>query len=223
MKTYKSSLIIITALASMANFWIWRIAKVDLVFASALLVLSLLLSFTLINSSRRIWVIFLLLLILMAIRILSTGFDNNFKALNPDQQKRLNQRHEYYSNDLGIIFQNKIVLRFYKDVMPHINIYVGNIFNSLSPNLYFFTNHPREREKVEEFLFYPSFFVTFFLIGLITFLNNIRFLVFGYLVFSLLITGFIKQDYLFGPIMFFPVVNLLIGIGFLKIYHLFRS
>lgn len=223
MKIYNYFLIIITALVSLANFWIWRIIKADFILALALFFISIFLAFLVINNSRKIKLVLVLLLILITIRILYTGFDDNFRLLSPDQYKQLNQRHEYYASDLGILFQNKAVLRIYKDITPYLNIYAANIFNSLSPNLYFFSNHPREREKVDEFVMYPSFFVIFFLIGFIFFLNNSKSWVIGYFVLILLILGFVRQNYIFGPILLFPLINLCIGIGVLRVYSSLRS
>lgn len=210
-------------MVTITNFWIWRIAEIDLIFCLALILLSVILFYLFTNYRKRILFIFLLLLIYISIKVLISGFDNNLSTLFPDQQKQLNQRHGYYADDLGIFFKNKFTLRLYRDVFPYLNIYTSNIFNSLSPNLYFFANHPREREKVEEFSMYPSVLVIPFLIGLIRILSLLNYTIIGYILFAIFVTGFVKQNFIFGPIMFFPLVNLFISLGFFQIYNLLHK
>lgn len=221
---YQPWIIIIAGLFfSIANFWIWRIIKTDLLLGFALISLSVTLIYIVkIKFNQNFFLITLILTLFISTKLLITGFDNNLIILSPDQQKQLGERHGYFAIDLGKLFQNKFVLRFYKDVYPYLNIYGSNIFNNLSPNLYFFANHPREREKVEEFSMYPSIFVIPFLVGVIYFFNSSN-LIIGYVMFTFLITGFIKQTYIFGPVLFFPLINLIISIGFLKIYRAIKN
>lgn len=212
-------MILIVIAVSFLNFWIWRIIKADLLFGLALILLSILLTYIFeIKFNRNFFLICIILTIMISTRIFVAGFDNNLIILSPDQHKQLGERHGYFAIDLGKLFQNKFALRFYKDVYPYLNVYGSNIFNSLSPNLYFFANHPREREKVEEFSMYPSILVIPFLVGVIKILNHLRYLIVGHILFAFLVTGFIKQSYIFGPVLFFPLINLLITIGFLEIY-----
>lgn len=223
-KIYKSpSVILVGAAVSFINFWIWRIMDANLVFGLTLTLLSIIFIYLiLIKFDKIFFLIFIFLFVLISYQLLASGFDKNLTVINPDQEKQINERHGYFSINLGKFFQNKFVLRFYKDVYPHLNVYGSNMFNSLSPNLYFFTNHPREREKVEEFSMYPSIFVVPFLVGVIYFFSSSN-LILGYVLFTLLITGFIKQTYIFGPVLFFPLINLIISIGFLKIYRAIKN
>ena len=215
-----SNVILVGVVVSFINFWIWRIINANLVFGLTLILLSITFIYLiLIKLDKKFFIIFLFLIVLISYQLLISGFDRNLTILTPDQKKQLNERHGYFAINLGEFFQNRLVLRFYKDVYPYLNVYGNNLFNSLSPNLYFFTNHPREREKVEEFSMYPSALIIPFLIGFIYFLKSSHPLMFGYLIFAVLITGFIKQTYIFGPVMFFPLINLLISVGILKIYN----
>lgn len=225
MKTYKfSSIIFLSLLVTLTNFWIWRIINVDPLLGLALVLLSLTFIY-LVNTgfNRKFFLIVVLLSMLISIKFLVSGFDNNLWVLTPDQQKQLNERHGYFAANLGKLFQNKFVLRFYKDIYPHLNTYENNIFNSLSPNLYFFANHPREREKVEEFAKYPPILIIPFLVGLLYLLNSSKYLIIAFFIFAAGVIGFVKQTYLFGPILFFPLINLLITIGFLKIYRVIKK
>ena len=216
-------LVFVSLIVSLTNFWIWRIIKIDLLLGLASVLLSVIFIYLVeIQFNKKFFLTSLFLLLLISIKILVSGIDNNLKVLTPNQQKKLDERHGYFANDLGKLFQNKFALRFYKDIHPYLNVYVSNLFNSLSPNLYFFTNHPRERERVEEFSMYPSILIIPFLIGLIYFLNSQGYLILGYTLFALLVTGFVRQSYILGPVLFFPLINLLISKGFLKIYQLIK-
>ncbi|MEK7616929.1 MAG: hypothetical protein AAB414_02655 [Patescibacteria group bacterium] len=218
---HRISLVTLISLAvAITNFWIWKIIKIDLFLGLTLVLLSLTMaSLTATRLNKKIFLITLLLLFSTSVKILVAGFDNNLRELRPDQQKQLNERHGYFAISLGKLFKNKFVLRFYKDIYPYFNVYASNIFNSLSPNLYFFSNHPREREKVEEFSMYPAIFLIFFLIGLLYFIKSSSYLIVLYLLFALLVTGFIKQTFTLGPVLLFPLINLLITLGILKIFR----
>lgn len=203
-----------------ANFWIWKIFKTDFTFGIALVCLSFLLFFFIHFKLRKRLIIvgMLFLITFLSLKIFSEGFDNHFKSLSTDQERLLGERHGYFAVELGPLFQNKVMLRFYKDIYPYFNIYEGNLFNALSPNLYFFENHPREREKVHEFAMYPSILIMPFIIGIFLSIKRRSRIVGIYTLFAILISGFIKQDFIFGPVFFYPVINLLIVNGLLAIY-----
>ena len=209
---------------SFINFWIWRIIKIDIILGLTLVFLSISLIYIInVKFNKQIFLFTLFLILFISYKTLISGFDKNLITLNPDQEKQLGGRHGFLAINLGKLVQNKFALRFYKDVYPYINVYGSNIFNSLSPNLYFFTNHPREREKVAEFAKYPSILIAPFLVGLIALLKSSKYLMGVYLIFAVGITGFINQTYLFGPILFFPLINLLITIGFLQLINFFKK
>lgn len=227
MKTHISTVIFTSLVIIFANFWIWKVIRTDLLFGLILVLLTMsFIYLVIIKFIIRIFLFMILLTLLLSSQILLSGFDKNLVTLTPEQQLQLNERHGYFATDLGKLFQNKISLRFYKDISPYINAYQSNIFNSLSPNLYFFANHPRERANIEEFTKYPTILTVPFLIGLVYLMSSLQIsynLIFGYLIFAVLFSGFIKQSYVFGPILFFPLVNLLISLGFLRIYQVFKN
>lgn len=217
MKKNKFAVILLNLIVALANFWIWRALKIDLLLGSALLLVSVLASYLIfVRYSTKIMLFTFFIVLLISFRILGPGFDKNLTNLSIDQEKQLGERHGYFAVDLGRFFQNRFALRFYKDFYPYINNYTSNIFNSLSPNLYFFGNHPREREKIEEISLYPSVFIIPFLMGLTYFLRSIQPFIIWYLLYIIFVTGFIEQNFILGPILFFPLINLFITGGFLK-------
>lgn len=202
-----------------ANFWIWKIFEEDLILGAVLVLLSLALFFlSNLKFNRKFLVLVLLLIAFISSRILMNGFDKDLIVLSGDQQKSIGDRHGYFSIELGKLFQNKFTLRFYKDIYPYVNVYEGNLFNALSPNLYFFSNHPREREKIGEFVIYPSILIFPFFIGLLRLIKSSNKILVWFLFFVTLTTGLVKQNYFFGPILFFPFINILITNGLVAIY-----
>lgn len=209
---------------TLANFWIWKIFGKDLILGIVLVLLSLAL-FTLSNikSDKKNSLLTLLFIIFISSQILISGIDKDLTILSSDQQKTIGDRHGYYSVELGRLFQNKFTLRFYKDFYPYISAYEENVFNALSPNLYFFNSHPREREKIGEFAKYPAILILPFIFGLFMFIQSSNNILIQYLFFAILTTGLIKQNYLFGPILFFPFINILITNGLMGIYRKIRK
>ncbi len=207
----------------LANFWIWRIFNQDLVIGLSLVILSFLLFLLYFKFNKVFLILTLIITIFLSSRILNTGFDNNLINLNPDQEKQQNARHGYFSIELGKLFQNKLTLRFYKDFYPTLSNYGNNVFNILSPNLYFFENHPREREKVGEFPKYPGIFILPFIVGFLLLFKTTSKVLTAYFLFVLLVSGFIRQNYFLGPVLFYPLINLLITNGLIKIYKIFRK
>lgn len=220
----KYGVILLNLTIALANFWIWKVIKGDVFLGLLLISLSLAVTYlTNIKFGIRVFLIFLFLSLAIGSQTLISGFDQGLKMISFDQEKQLGERHGYFSIDFGKLFQNKFALRFYKDINPYLNVYQSNVFNSLSLNLYFFANHPRERAKVREFPMYPAIFVVPFFIGLIYCISRPNYLLTGYLTFALLITGFVRQDYIYGPILMMPLINMLITLGLKNVYIYLRK
>lgn len=91
----------------------------------------------------------------------------------------------------------------------------SNFFANLDPNLYFFASHPRERTGVEEFQKYLPVFLPFFVLGFISIIYKSSWKILTYVTFIAVISSIISPKYNLGPILFFPVINLLITTGVL--------
>jgi len=200
---------------TLSNFWIWKITRENLLLAILLIILSGLLFKLIIEQSFKMW-IFTLILVLFFVAsliLLKTNFDKTLKMLNPEEKVQLNERHYYYSQELGKLFLNSKVLNYYKNYSLSVYKFEGNLFSNLDLNLYFFASHPRERVGVNEFEKYTPILLPFFIIGVILLIYKGSVWAVGYLVAVALVSAFIDPKYLLGPILFFPLINVGISLG----------
>ncbi len=216
-------MIYVNLLIIFANFWIWKILKENPIIGIALIIVNILLFLLTTKINKIILSLTLIFCLFLSSQILISGFDKNLSTLTVDGQKQQDTRHGYFSQDLGKLFQNKYALHFYKEAYPYLNTYLNNTFDNLSPNLYFFENHPREREKVGEFSKYPGIFILPFIVGFLLIFKSISKILVIYFLFAVLVSGFIRQNYFLGPVLFFPLINILISRGIIKTYKILRK
>ncbi len=216
-------MLLLNLLVALANFWIWKVFKDNWLMGIVLISISFLLFFLVIKFNKIICILILILSLFLCGQIVTSGFDKNLTTLTVDGQKQLDTRHGYFSLELGKLFQNKYSLHFYKDFYPYLSSYENNVFNALNPNLYFFENHPREKGSVGEFPKYPGIFILPFMVGFLFLFKSAPKFVVIYFLSVLFITGFIRQGYSLGPILFYPLINFLITDGSIRIYKIFRK
>lgn len=150
-------------------------------------------------------------LIVLALFFLLANFDKNL--IYPSSLDRaINQhRQNYYPYRLGEVIHNNYSLGIFK--------YERNIFTNLSLNQYFFSGQPRLRAYALDFDKFYTFYLPFFLTGLIwLFLKeNKQFTIF--LTVQLLILGlvaFTDPVNNLGPLPLYPSLTSLIALGFYK-------
>lgn len=205
-KIIKYALLFLTCILS---GWFWKIITTDLLFGS-LVILSTISVFILLSERvKRAYTIALLLIcIVINTLFVIKGFDKSLFQQSILEKLSVNTKRSYYPYLVGNIFQNKLTLG--------VNKYEKNFFANLDINLYFFKSHPRERPGVEEFNKYPQIFIVFFFLGVIRFLKSK--IMYCLLIVTVIIGGFLKQNYLLGPIIFFPIITSLISLGFYSLY-----
>lgn len=202
--------LIIVLLTIAVNYWIWRIIFLDPLLAIILSLLTLFLYLIFLNINLTLW-IGVLLFVFASFLNLKSGLDVNLRSDNRGEIK-LNERHFYYSEYLGKLYENKVSTYIY-NLLPTLYKFEKNVFSSLDLNLYFFASHPRERVGIEEFKKYPYLFTPFFLIGYVFLIIKKTKIVLIYLVTAALINGFISPNYKLGPVLFFPLINMFIAFG----------
>ena len=209
---------------TVANFWIWQIFSGSLILGIILLIIELGL-FVLITKTglKRSYTFVIslsvLLLLVFSAFLLKNEFDNTLLTTSPTEISILNQRHGYLSEGLGIIFTNRFVQHYYKDYSMATGKYLRNVFYTLDPNLYFFRSHPREKAGIDEYEKYSPFVLPLFVIGVL-FLTirwrKYKFLIL-YFIPAVLLTGFISPNYKLGPLLMFPLVNIILYLGLIAV------
>lgn len=205
-----------------SNLWIWRIFK-DNFFIG---ILSVILSFlffrqiiTKVQFHQLLMLIFIFLLIsFLTIRV---GFDENILITSPDGMAQLNKRHGFYAMELGSLFTNRYSQQAYKYFSLPILKLKKNLFSNLDINLYFFASHPRER-GTGEFEKYSWIFLVPFILGFFSIMKYYK-IVGTYLIATAFISMFLKPAYSIGPVLFFPLINILILFGLISFINLLKS
>lgn len=196
------------------NYWIWRILSVNFILAIILGLLTFFLYRLFLDDKFKIKITVILFIIASSLNMLG-GFDTKLLSNDWKDNSKINDRHYFYFENLGKLYNNKISIYLYNNILPTWYKFEENLFSVIDLNLYFFNSHPREREGVEEFKKYPFLLIPFFLIGLVYLVNKRAKLVLVYAATTILINGFISADYKVGPILFFPLISLFIFFGIL--------
>ncbi len=191
------------------NGWFWKIITADLLLGILVAICTALVFLFLSERTKKEFTISLLsICIIINVFFVINGFDKLLFIQSPSEELSVNTRRSYYPYPLGSIFHNKLTLSIYK--------YEKNLFANLDINLYFFKSHPRERPGIEEFEKYPQILVAFLFLGMIVFLRSkiTYFLIF----ITIIMGGFLRQDFPLGPVLFFPIITSLISLGFYNVY-----
>lgn len=207
---------LIHLLVIILNPWWWIIIQRNLWIGLLVFVLSFVVFVYFFQSQSR--TLLLLLSILTAILFfisIGEAFDESIFRNSALDIQQLNKRHEFYANGLGKLYKNRFVLTYFKDYYFPISKLQRNLFGNLDPNLYFFKSHPRERLGVEEFGKYLPIFLPFFLIGVLYYIYILSPSLLIYAISVSLLSSIISSKYNLGPILFFPLINFMITIGFI--------
>lgn len=214
---------ILLLIVTFGNLWIWRVVKENFILAILLIILSLLLFKLVIAKMQKSQLLILILVFALTSFItLRTSFDKNIFIISAEEIVQQNVRHGYYAVELGQLFQNKISLQFYKYFSRPIYKTERNIFYNLDPNVYFFVGHPRERAGIEEFDKYPWFLLPFFIAGVFLVIRYNYPTVGIYFICTILISMFLSSAYSLGPVLFFPLINILITLGLIYFLRLLK-
>lgn len=215
-------------LITVTNFWFWQILIDSPLIFCLLIIIEFGLFILCIQEKseikRTIFFLILFFVVVVGYIVLKNNFDNTLLTSSPLETRVRNERHGLLANGLGILFTNKYSQRYYVMFSLGKEKYLRNIFYSLDPNLYFFRSHPREKAGIDEYDKYSPFILPIFIMGMLFLIINYRkyqFLI-TYLVISMLITGFVSQEYRNGPLLFFPLINIILYFGlvfFIQKYH----
>lgn len=191
----------------------------DIKVALACLVLSCLLSISLVKTKQRkeFVVVALLLIIYISLVSLRNGADRGIFRTKALDIYLFGKRHEYFAKELGKIYSNRFGIYYLKNYYPFVYKINKSLFTNLDPSLYFFAGHPRERAGVNEFEKYPFVYLPIFVLGFLYLLEGQKGLVWQYLILAAAVSIFIHPNYNLGPVLFYPFINAILALGFLKL------
>lgn len=217
MLTYYLLFLVIT----FGNLWMWRIFKENLLLSILLVILSFLfLKQTVAKVKIHQLLIFILVFVIISFLTLRTGFDKNIFVTSPEDLAQLNKRHGYYADELGPLYTNKFSQQAYKYLSTPIRKIEKNLFSSLDINLYFFASHPRER-GTGEFVKYSWVLLLFFILGFFSVMKYYK-TVGSYFIGAAFFSMLLGSTYPLGPVLFFPLINVLIVFGLISIINFLK-
>lgn len=206
---------VVVLLVTLLNPWIWKIIPENFFLALLLVILSVsLFAVSCLKKYKTLIVtLTLVLTVLISSIVFSAAFDRELFIASNQEQLRQDSKHLYFSHDLGTLYLNKVGLYFYHNLDLPLYKLQGNLFSNLDLNLYFFASHPRERAGVGEFEKYHLIALPFFIAGIIISLQKKPWLLSFYLGAITIAGAFIRPDYVFGSVLSFPLINVIISLG----------
>lgn len=218
MKILKNGLMnkigLIPIAVALSSRWEWIIISKNIWVGILTFLLSVVvfLYFSQYKFTKLLWIL-IILTTLLVITTFRQAFDESIFRTSALDIQQYYRRHEYYASGLGKIYTNRFALFYFKNFNSPIKKLQRNIFENLDINLYFFSNHPRERLGVEEFEKYSQIFLPFFLIGVLYFIYVLSWELLIYTIIVALLSSTISPKYELGPILFFPLINYFISNG----------
>ena len=217
--------IIFFLLVLFANVWVWKIILINQFIALVIIATSWFLYRSLKEGKvNKLLIPLVLILLLLEYK---TTITTSLVSLN--NQEKITQRLQLNAYPPVSL---KIGRRIFYIPMAHwleerketLIVYriTQNISEVLSPNLYFFGNHPNERVGIKEFEKFPYILFPFFLLGFLTFdyKKNIKVIMLTFLL-PLLLIMFVGDNNTLGPFSFFPLIVVFSVFGIEFIYRWF--
>ena len=189
-----------------ANLWIYKVFAANLFLGILILIATILL----LKNSK----LFLLLFIPVLFFQIQTTNKTSLTAISNDDRRVIDMRLRAYPSKLlrlGYwLEERKESIIFYR--------VATNFFENMDPNLYFFSNHPRQRVGIKEFEKFPYVLLPFFLLGIFNWISkkNKLFWLISFLV-PITILSIIGNKNNLGPFSLFPFLVVSIYEGFKKL------
>lgn len=201
-------LALVVSTVSLSNFGIYWTYQSNFLLGE-ILVIETVLFFLLNFYTNRIILLALTFIILFALSVflLTRNLDSSILSVSTQDSIIINERHEFYGNELGKVYKNRFGLFYFKNLRLYFSKISDNFFSSLDLSFYF---SPR---TLAEYGKYPLFFSPLFILGVLFLIKDVKKPVIIYLVISLLINSFIKIDSKVGPILLYPFISLCIALG----------
>lgn len=218
----------LSVLAIAGNLWIWRVFSLNPQAATSILLATALTLLFIKRPSAKIGFFFLISMVLLAFFQLTTTNVQDLDYLDNDEQRVQQMRLREYPPVRVTLFGKTLwipVAHWFEQRKEAITFYrlEENFFEAIDPNLYFFSNHPRERVGLEEFEKFLYITFPFFLWGLTRYLEEKRFLIIATAVPSLVLISMIGHSDPLGPFLLFPFISVSIYLGLEEGYRLLKK
>lgn len=151
------------------------------------------------------------LLVVFSVFLLLNNFDKNIFKSSDLEIIKTKERQQYYSNELGKLYRNRLGILYFNNLRLYESKVEENLFTNLDFNSYFSFSEMR----------YPLIFAPIFITGFLFLLINMPRMPIIYLGIAFLASAFIRVEG--GPILIYPVINLCIAVGALKLFNFSRS
>lgn len=200
------------------NLWIYQIYRFNFFFGELLVIETFLLFLSLYIKNRIIPILIWIIFLVFSFFLLINHFDKNAFSISTVESIRIEERKQFYANDMGKIYRNRIGILYFDTLRLYSNKISNNFFSALDLGLYFSPNSLIENEK------YPLFLAPFFVIGFLVLLVTVnKTIPIVYFLLALFQNSFINLDSKLGPLLMFPFISLCIALGsirFIKIVKL---
>lgn len=200
----------ILILVLFGNIWIWKIFSLSIT-TGLLVLLTSFFTYLLLSKNGSKNIFFVLICTLLIVQWQNSNPANLAKLSNDEQrlqQQRLRQYPPVYVK-LGDKTLWIPLAHWFEGRKETIAIFrvSNNLAETLSPNLYFFANHPQERIGISEIEMFPYIFLPFFLYGLFLIANNQKKLVWLSLILPVVLAAFVDPNNPLGPFSLFPFIS----------------
>lgn len=191
-----------------ANLWIYKIFVANFLLGVVILLATILL----LKNNK----FFLLLFIPILLFQIQTTNKTSLTAISNDDRRVIDMRlraYPYKFLRLGYWLEERKESIIFNRV-------VTNFFENMDPNLYFFSNHPRQRVGIKEFEKFPYVLLPFFLLGVFDFVskkNKLLWLI-SFLV-PIIVLSIIGNRNNLGPFSLFPFFAISINEGLKKLQN----
>lgn len=174
------------------------------------------------GNNKFLYIFLASVLILVLFQINTTNLQD-LSYLNNDEQRVQHMRLNEYPPVKISLFGKTVwvpIAHWLEERKEMIIFYrlEENFFQAIDPNLYFFSNHPRERVGVNEFekFLYPL--LPFFFVGIYRYVKEKQYFLIGTMFFSVIVISIVGFVNALGPFLIFPYISLAIYLGLEHVY-----
>lgn len=213
---------IFLAIPLLLNLWIWKIFFSDVLIFLLVVVTAFLLNFS-VKDKSKLTKPFIFVFVLLLFAQFQTTKARSLTNLTNDQIRIRDMRlREYPPTYIKIDQRAKwfSVNEWFEEGKGFraFNRMLTNLSEVVDPNLYYFSNHPRERVGVDEFEKFPYIFLPFAAYGIIKAFEKKEKIFLLSFIGPLILISIVGNDNYLGPFSLFPFVVLSTSTGLKHTY-----